>query len=243
VSQAVSSGAASGIVLMISHGRQTVWGIAFWRKGGGGAVAVRSSNNFAAEIRALAGGGGHAAREALVRALLDERPRVAREARRALTAGGFVVSRERLLDLYCTTNQRHTRTQVLALLARGGRGASMVSLLDAALVSDGAMLALVCQHLGRWLDGWAPLPDRSVRQLAGAFREAEEVLPVALAERLRVYLRELRGTAPTAPVGTERVLPAGDYRRRGSFLRGRTVRRSYEMVPGWVARVRGVLRF
>jgi hypothetical protein len=202
-------------------------------KGGGGVVVVRFSNNFAAEIRALADQGGDAARESLVRALLDERPWVAREARYAL-ARAFVLPRGRVLRLYTLVKQRHTRTQLLALLARGERGASMVSLLEAALVSDPAMMAQVCEHLRRWLAVWAPLPQRAVNQLAGAFRRAERVLPEALAERLRVYLRELHGARVAAPVRKERPRTRSQ-KASGGYLRGRTVRRSYELAPRWGA--------
>ena len=91
----------------------------------------------------------------LVRALSDPRPRVARAARRVLGAW-FVVPRRRLIDLYASTRQAHTRIQVLALLARGERGESMVSLLDAAAMSDGKALKQACQHLTDWLRMWAP---------------------------------------------------------------------------------------
>jgi hypothetical protein len=198
-------------------------------------VAVRFSNNFAAEIRALADDGGVAAREALVRALLDERPRVAREARYAL-ARAFVLPRGRLLRLYRIAWQRHTRTQVLALLARGERGASMVSLLEAAAMSDPVTLPQVCEHLRRWLDVWAPLPGRSVAQLAAAFARAERVLPDALAERMRNYLRGLHGVRAVAPVRKARRRARAEH-GRGGYLRGRTVRRSYELAPSWRAMV------
>jgi len=198
-------------------------------------VVVRFSNNFVSEIRSLADRGGDAAREALVRALLDERPRVAREARHAL-ARAFVLPRGRLLRLYRIAWQRHTRAQVLALLARGERGASMASLLEAAAMGDPVMLPQVCEHLGRWLDVWAPLPGRSVAQLTEAFRRAERVLPDAVAERMRNYLRGLHGVRVAAPT------PARKGRRRarsqregGVYLRGRTVRRSYELAPSWRA--------
>lgn len=198
---------------------------------------VHFSNNFAAEIRALAADGGDAAREALVRALHDERPRVARQARHAL-ARSFVLPRGRLLRLYRIAWQRHTRTHVLALLARGERGASMVSLLEAAAMGDPAMLPQVCEHLRRWLDVWAPLPGRSVAQLAAAFRRAERALPEALAERMRVYLRELHGVPAAIPVPrpTRKRRSASRSRHgRGEFLRGRVVRQSYELAPSWRA--------
>jgi hypothetical protein len=196
---------------------------------------VRFSNNFVAEISALADAGGDAARESLVRALLDERPRVAREARFAL-ARAFYLPRGRLLRLYRIAWQRHTRTQVLALLARGERGASMVSLLEAAAISDERMLPEVCEHLRRWLEVSAPLPKRAVNQLAAAFRRAERVLPGALAERMRVYLRELRTPPAVAPAREERPRARSQH-GRGAYLRGRTVRRTYELAPSWGATV------
>src|SRR6478736_1216180 len=73
----------------------------------------------------------------LVRALSDSRPAVAREARHALAAR-HVVARERLLSLYALAEHPHTRTQVLALLARGGRADSMVSLLAALAITGPA---------------------------------------------------------------------------------------------------------
>jgi len=99
---------------------------------------VRFSDNFAAEIRALAAHGRDAAREALVRALLDERPREARVARYAL-------ARARLMRLYRIAWQRHTRTQVLALLG--------IECLPATHVSERPVTRFVTGRFAFWRTG------------------------------------------------------------------------------------------
>jgi hypothetical protein len=178
----------------------------------------------------------------LVRALSDSRPRVARAARRVLGAW-YVVPRRRLIELYASTRQAHTRMQVLALLARGERGESMVSLLDAAALSDGKALKQACGHLTDWLRTWAPLTPEAAARLAGAVFYAEDSLPPVLAERLWAYVREQGGLAPQvrewAAVGARQKLGG----RPGMFFLGGRVRhRSFELAPTWWGVCRGVLR-
>jgi hypothetical protein len=179
----------------------------------------------------------------LVRTLRDPRPRVAREARRAIQAR-YVVPRRRLVDLYAATRQEHTRIQVLALLARGERSESMVSLLDAAVLSEGKALRQACQHLADWLRTWAPLSTKGAVRLAGAIFYAEDSLPPALAARLWTYVREQRGLPRRVRASAE---TAGARQKLGGwpvqvFLGGRVSRRSYEMAPTWWGWCRGVLR-
>lgn len=178
----------------------------------------------------------------LVRALSDPRPVVARGARRVL-GQWYVAPRRRLIDLYASTRQVHTRIQVLALLARGERAESMVSLLDAAALSDGKALAQACGHLTDWLRTWAPLSPEAAARLAGAVFYAEDSIPPALAARLWAYVREQRGlprpVRETAAVGARQKLGA----RPGMFFLGGRVRhRSYEMAPTWWGVCRGLLR-
>jgi hypothetical protein len=209
------------------------------------------SNNYTDEIRALVAAGNDDAREALFDALSDRRPKVAREARYAL-AESFVVPRKRLLRLYATTRVPHTGVHVLALLARGQRCDSMVSLLEAvAAVAQPKSRAQACGYVDEWLRKWAPLPPDEVRRLAWAIWEAEDALPPELLARLKAYVRELRGLPPqtqpraATPTTKPRVAVARNVKTRSprlEFLDGRVVHRRYEVAPTWLARCRGLLR-
>lgn len=223
------------------------------------------SNNFEPDVRALCAAGDSGAMETLLAALDDGRRRVARAARFAL-AERFVVPRARLLHLFAATAHAHTRTQVLALLARGGRVDSMVSLLQAVVLCQRTTpagrreradwpstwaplnaaaevrldaLAQACRHLDDWLATWAPLARDEACRLAAAVLDAEDALPPAVAERLWAYVREQRRMArPARKHAPARRKPRVELR----YLGGRVRRRSYELAPGWVARVRGFLR-
>ena len=204
-------------------------------------MARNSRDNFD-RMRAAAAAGGDDARAALIASLSDERPRVARAARRVLAAGAFALPRERLIELCATARHRHTRIQAVALLARGERGASMVSLLRAAAVGGPATAGCATGHLRRWLEAWAPLTPAQVHDLAWALYDAEERLPPDLVGRLRRYVDELRGVAPRGTPGRrgKRGRRSQAAPPRDPFLRGRVVRRAYELAPSLLGRLRGL---
>lgn len=206
----------------------------------------------------------------LVRALSDPRPAVAREARHALAAR-HVVARERLLGLYASAEHPHTRTQVLALLARGGRADSMVSLLAALAITGPAApvqkrgvlkdrrflwatleararhhraaVGQACRHIEDWLATWTPLSRADACRLAAALLDAQDALPPALAERLWVYVRDQgRIRRPERKRAPKPVKWVKVVKPPVlQFLGGRVRHRSYEMTPTWWGWCRGVV--
>jgi hypothetical protein len=203
----------------------------------------------------LLGRGGDAEMEALFAALSDARPRVAREACRAL-AERFVVPRERVWRLLVTARFAHTRLRAVRLLARGERGESMVWLLCAAALGDADVRDEACRHLADWATYWAPVTPERLADLTGAMRLAAPALPVALREELWAYVRSMGGVAPTAPtvepqrptrqglcdardVSPRQTPPkpkacvARPKRAPATAWQERVVRRRYELPPRW----------
>ncbi|HEY7117356.1 MAG TPA: hypothetical protein VH475_12260 [Tepidisphaeraceae bacterium] len=171
--------------------------------------------------------------ETLLRQLAGPYRRAARQARRVL-ARDFAVPRDRLTRLLASARYPHTRTQVLALLARGERVGSMVSLLNAAATTDDETVRRQASaHLADWGDRAAPddLPRRGA--FAAALANADRALPRHLARRLWASL----GVTWDDPA------PAGNpWRRRPVYLGPpvldppfylsyRIVRRRYELTP------------
>jgi hypothetical protein len=156
-------------------------------------------------------------------------------------ASRLVVPRERLWSLLATTSWAHTRTQVVALLARGERVDSITWLLKACALGDDAGCAEAARYLDQWGDHWQPIDKFRLVTLVAALRRAERRLPPELARRLWDYVRhagaELRAAAtrgPAAPwLATWKPAAAADMPRLSSVLSGRVVLRMYELPPRW----------
>lgn len=190
------------------------------------------------EIRALAATATEADLDVLVADLNDPRKQVARAAREVL-ADRLVVPRERLWTLLAATPWAHTRSQVVALLARGERVDSITWLLNACALGDDAVCAQAARYLDQWGDHWQPIEKFRLVTLVAALRRAERRLPPRLARRLWEYVRhaggELRAASgPVAPwLATWTPASAADQPGVNGVFSGRVVLRSYELPPRW----------
>jgi hypothetical protein len=184
--------------------------------------------------------------DALLRALRDGREHVSRAASRALARRGLVVPRERLFELFANDRREHVRVQVVRLLARGPRVASMVGLLWAcALAPAGRVRDAAVAGLRRWGGVWPDVSLGEVFELAAALGAADDAnaLPADLADSLWKYVtfrtglrRRRRPQAAKSRVDAPEPAPAAPQ----TSWDMRVVRRRYELAPRPFARLRAM---
>jgi hypothetical protein len=205
-----------------------------------------------AQIREMAYSGSDLHRDALVTALNDRRPQVARAAREAL-AECFVIPHERLWRLLAVTTYQHTRSQIVALFARGERVESIIWLLNACALDDDAVRNQACVYLRRWNMYWQEVAPHRLSALVVALHRARKYLPADVERNLAAYVkfaggephlnrlaradrrRHRRLARKAASIATPVPLaasgPASAPVPQLEYLSGRVVRRRFELAP------------
>jgi hypothetical protein len=214
-----------------------------------------------AQIREMAHGGSDLHRDALVTALNDRRPQVARAAREALAAR-YVIPHERLWRLLAVTPHRHTRAQIVALFARGERVESIVWLLNACALDDDAVRNQACVYLRRWNMYWQEIAPHRLSALVVALHRARKHLPADIERNLVAYVkfadgephlnrlaradrrrhrRMARKAANIAAPAPSAASPAPPPVPQLEYMSGRVVRRRFELAPRLPAALKWML--